>query len=163
MDPMTFEAMRAAFVNCSRSQLKALPPPPGLADLDWPNLDYLGWRDPKAPRRAYLVAPHGADVVGLALRAPQGSGRRKGSAMCALCASVRTTSEVDLFVAPRAGSAGRAHNTVGTYICTDLACSLYVRGLRELDLPQGERLPVPARVARLTERLAAFVARAVQN
>ena len=160
---MTFEAMRAAFVNCSRSQLKALPPPPGLADLDWANLDYVGWRDPRAPRRAYLVAPHDGDVVGLALRAPQSGGRRKGSAMCALCASVRTTAEVDLFVAPRAGGAGKAGNTVGTYICSDLACSLYVRGLRKLDLPQGERLPVPARVARLNERLAAFVARAAED
>ena len=58
-------------------------------------------------------------------------------------------------------AAGRSGNTVGTYVCADLACSAYVRGLRKLELPQGERLPPEQRVARLQERLQAFVDRAV--
>jgi hypothetical protein len=32
-----------------------------------------------------------------------------------------------MFSAPRAGEAGRNGNTVGTYICDDLACSLIIR------------------------------------
>lgn len=163
MQPLTFEELKASFVNISRSRLKAMPPPPGLADLPWEQLDYVGWRDPRALARAFLVAPHRADVVGLALRAPQAGGRRKASSMCALCSSVRTSAEVDLFVAPRAGAAGRTGNTVGTYVCADLACSAYARGLRKLDLPQGERLPVPQRVERLQRRLEAFVERAVSG
>ncbi len=161
VEPLTLDALKATFVNVTRSQLRAMPPPPGLAEPAWHQLDYVGWRDPRAPGRAYLVAPHRGDVVGLALRAPHGGGRRKASAICSICWSVRTSAEVDLFVAPLAGAAGRSGNTVGTYICSDLACSAYARGLRRLELPQGERLPVPQRVERLQRRLEAFVDRAV--
>ena len=31
-------------------------------------------------------------------------------------------------VAQRTGKAGQQGNTVGTYVCSDLACSLYMRG-----------------------------------
>jgi hypothetical protein len=33
-------------------------------------------------------------------------------------------------VARKAGPAGREGNSVGIHLCTDLACSLYLRGLR---------------------------------
>jgi len=46
--------------------------------------------------------------------------------------------DIALFVAAHAGTAGRQGNTVGTYICADLACSLYIRGIKDLELPQGE-------------------------
>ncbi|GAB3594492.1 FBP domain-containing protein [Angustibacter peucedani] len=161
MDPLTPDELKASFVNTSKSQRKALPLPADLASTPWHQLDYLGWRDPRSPGRAYLVAPHRGDVVGLALRAPGSAGGRKRSSICALCWAVRTSSEVDLLVAPRAGAAGRAGNTVGTYVCADLACSANVRGLRKLELPQGETLPVPQRVERLQQRLEAFVDRAV--
>jgi len=161
MDPLTADELRAAIVNGSRSQTKAMPPPPDLAVLPWDQLDYLGWRDPRAAARGYLVAPHDHGTVGLLLRAPTTRGRRRGSAMCSLCRSLRTASEIDLFVAPRAGTRGRSGDTVGTYICADLACSYYVRGLRPLDLPQGERLPLERRVELLGERLAGFVQRVI--
>jgi hypothetical protein len=64
-----------------------------------------------------------------------------------------------LFAARRAGSAGRAGNTVGTYICADLACSLYVRGLRDPEVPQGETVGTEIRVDRLGQRLDSFVGR----
>ena len=35
--------------------------------------------------------------------------------------------DVGLFVAPRTGAAGRNGDTVGTYICSDLACSTLIR------------------------------------
>jgi hypothetical protein len=55
--------------------------------------------------------------------------------------------------------AGRDGNTVGTYICADLACSLYVRGLRELEVPQGETVSPEVRAERLNSRLEGFVNR----
>jgi hypothetical protein len=67
--------------------------------------------------------------------------------------------DVALFVARRAGSAGKAGNTVGTYMCADLACSLYLRGLRELEVPQGETVATEIRVQRLSDRLETFVKR----
>ena len=66
---------------------------------------------------------------------------------------------VALFVARRAGAAGRAGNTVGTYICADLACSLYLRGLREPEVPQGDTAATEVRVERLGDRLETFVKR----
>jgi len=45
------------------------------------------------------------------------------------------------------------------YMCADLACSLYIRGLRELDLPQGETATPDVRAERLTNRLETFVRR----
>jgi hypothetical protein len=42
---------------------------------------------------------------------------------------------VSLFAARRIGNAGKLGNTVGTYICADLACSLYVRGKRKPSTP----------------------------
>ena len=162
MDALTADELRAAVVNGSRSQIKAMPPPPELGALPWEQLDFLGWRDPRAATRGYLVAPHEDGAVGLLLRAPSSRGGRRGSAMCALCRSVRTSADIDLFVAPKAGGRGRAGDSVGTYICSDLACSYYVRGLRPLDLPQGERLPVERRVELLRERVGAFVQRALE-
>jgi hypothetical protein len=160
--PLDPAAIRASFVNSSRSRLAAMTLP-DLAALPWDDLDFLGWRDGKAPDRAYLVVPQGDDVVGLAMRA--GTARRgrrpgRGSAVCNLCHSGQPADGVSLFVAPRRGAAGRDGNTVGTYICDDLACSLYLRGLRELTLPQAqESLTLDDRVARLRTRLDAFVAK----
>jgi hypothetical protein len=45
------------------------------------------------------------------------------------------------------------------YICADLACSLYIRGLKDLDLPQGETAGPDVRAKRLATRLESFVQR----
>nr|WP_196791776.1 FBP domain-containing protein [Motilibacter deserti] len=155
--------MRASFVNCSRSEAKRMTLPAGLDALDWEPLDFLGWRDPRSPQRAYLVTPHRDGLVGLALRATGRSGLRPGSGLCNLCHSAHPAGDVSLLVAKRAGAAGRNDNTVGTYICSDLACSLYVRGLRPLTLTQPEPVGSPGRVERLRDRLAQFVDRALQD
>ncbi len=78
--------------------------------------------------------------------------------MCLLCESTQSGAEVSLFTARRAGEAGRNGNTVGQYVCADLACSRRVRSdippwLRDRD--PGE--VVPARVAELRRRLDTFV------
>jgi hypothetical protein len=163
VQPLTAEQIRASFVNTTRSRLKAMTMYPGLGDVDWQRRDYLGWTDSKAPARAYLVAPHADGIIGLELRRSQPPKvARAGSSMCDLCRSGHRRDDVALFVARKAGAAGRADNTVGAYICADLACSLYVRNLKDLDLPQGDAMvPVGNRVNRLRGRLAAFVDRAL--
>ncbi|WP_277497732.1 MULTISPECIES: FBP domain-containing protein [unclassified Nocardioides] len=125
VDPLTEPQIRSSFVNCSKGEAARLGVPRDLADRPWDDLDYLGWRDPQAPARAYLVTVHDGVRRGIQLRAPGGTGARQ-QGMCSLCAAVRS-GEVALLVAPRAGRAGRAGHTVGTYVCGDLACSLLVR------------------------------------
>jgi hypothetical protein len=161
MVPLSEDEIRRSFVNCSRGIAKAATLPAGFGGLDWDPLDFLGWHDPKVPSRSYLVLPHAQRVVGLLLRAADSSVRRRGSALCNLCHAARETNDVLLFAAPRAGAAGRQGNTVGTYICADLACSLHARGLVKLPGPQPEALPPEERAHRLRERLGRFVDRAL--
>jgi len=59
--------------------------------------------------------------------------------MCSLCLTTHTGG-VSLLVAPRTGKAGQQGNTVGAYMCSDLACSLYVRGLKHV-VGLGGRIP----------------------
>lgn len=126
MNPLTEKQIRASFVNCSRREAAQLTLPLDLADLPWDRLDYLGWVDRKAPLRAYVVLTVDDTLVGLTLRAPEGTARRR-SAVCAWCEDVYSTDDVSLYVARRAGAGGRAGNTIGTLICTGFGCSRNVR------------------------------------
>ena len=161
MEPLTEPGLRASFVNCSKGEAQRIRPPAEPAGIAWPELDFLGWRDPRIPQRAYLVAPWDGRPVGLVLRSP--ASRAKGlikSSMCSICLTVHTASGVSVFVAPKAGRPGRDGNTVGSYICTDLQCSLYVRGRLKSEAAAGmdETLGVEARAERLRGKLGQFVA-----
>jgi hypothetical protein len=153
--------IRASFVNCTKGEAKRLNLPRDLAERPWGDLDYLGWRDPQAPARGYLVAEHDGRLCGIVLRAPQvGAARR--SSMCSLCLTVRSGG-VSLMVAPRAGRAAQAGHTVGTYMCADLTCSLVVRGkVRTAGPVVYETLTTEDKVARLTTNLDEFLARVLR-
>jgi hypothetical protein len=155
MRALTASEIRTSFVNSSRSKVQSMTLP-GLDGVTWDDLDFLGWRDAKSPQRAYLVAQHGPDLVGVELRAPSRPPSGAGHALCNVCHSTQPGDAVFLYVAPRAGAAGKAGNTVGTYLCADLQCSRYARGLIKLELPQGHT-PREERVAGLRERLDRFV------
>jgi hypothetical protein len=86
------------------------------------------------------------------------------SSMCRVCYTSHSADGVTLFVAPLAGASGRQGNSVGEYLCTDLACSLYLRGKRQ---PRGrlvrqeETLSLDERVDRAMTNLHGFVKRVV--
>jgi hypothetical protein len=129
MRPVTEHEIRASFVNCSKGEAKRLGLPKDFAGLPWDDLDFLGWRDPGAPERAYLVAERDGRLVGVALRRASGASRGFTSrSMCSLCLTTRAGGAVALMTARRTGEAGRQGNSVGQYLCDDLDCSLYVRG-----------------------------------
>jgi hypothetical protein len=163
VNPLGTAAMRKSFVNCSRGEAARINLPADLAALPWPDLDFAGWRDPKAPQRAYLVAPRPDGTnLGLVLRTQAGRNRRSlvRNSMCSICLTVHTASGVSLFAAPRPGAAGRDGNTVGSYCCSDLKCSLYARGILrpETTIMAEETLTVSERVIRLQNRLEQFLA-----
>lgn len=165
MEPLTEKQIRGSFVNCSKGEAARLKLPPDFGELPWEDLDFLGWGDPGAPLRAYLVLPPdtpGGRPVGITLRVPE---RARTSAvkssLCRICLTGHASSGVSLFTAPRAGAAGRDGNTVGLYICADLACPLYVRGRRQPALRtryHEESLTVDERLDRMRANLLAFVA-----
>ncbi|WP_175410534.1 FBP domain-containing protein [Streptomyces sp. TRM64462] len=164
MEPLSDKQIRASFINCSKGDAARLKLPADFAETPWDDLDFLGWRDPGAPLRAYVVLPPDEDhgPVGIALRVPE-RGRTSAvkSSLCRICLTGHASSGVSLLVAPRAGASGRDGNTVGVYVCADLACPLYVRGKREPSLRTAryeESLTVEERVDRMRANLLAFVA-----
>jgi FBP C-terminal treble-clef zinc-finger len=60
--------------------------------------------------------------------------------MCSICMTTHVGG-VSLMVAARSGNAGQQGNSVGTYICSDLGCSLYTRGMKVT--ASSTRLPEP--------------------
>jgi hypothetical protein len=159
--PLTEPEIRAAFVNCTKGEAKRMNVPRDLAGLPWDDLDFLGWRDPQSPERAYLVAALDGGLTGIALRCPGPNPLQKRSNICSFCLTSHTGG-VTLMVAPRTGKAGQRGNSVGTYLCTDLACSLYLRGLKPIVGLGGrfrERLTLEEKVDRTMANLAAFAAK----
>lgn len=126
MNPLTPAQIRASFVNTVQGEAERVPLP-GLHEVIWSEREYLGWRDPQAHQRGFIVHWRGEIAVGIVLRASEFSLQPGISAMCSLCRITQPSGQVTLFSAPRAGQAGRDGNTVGTYICDDLACSHLIR------------------------------------
>ncbi|MEU3184307.1 FBP domain-containing protein [Streptomyces sp. NPDC006923] len=160
MRHLTETDIRASFINCSKGEAQRLRIPHDLEERPWDDLDFLGWRDPGAPERAYLVAEHGDGLLGLALRAVTAASRGFTSrSMCSLCLTTHTGGGVVLMTARRTGEAGRQGNTIGQYLCTDLACSLYVRGKRRTAAGRGfeETLSTDEKTARTRSNLTAFI------
>jgi hypothetical protein len=160
VSPLTEQQIRASFVNCSKGEAKRLNVPRDLRDQPWEDLEFLGWRDPQSRVRGYVVAEVDGSPYGIVLRATDGSAGVPRKNLCALCLTPHGSGGVVLMVAPRSGKAGQNGDSVGTYICADLQCSLYVRGKRVSD--QGrlpESLTVEQQAERLTGNLAAFLRR----
>jgi len=156
----TRHEITAAMVNSSRSRIKAMTFPEGFDDTPWDDLDFYGWIDPRAPQRAYLVTAYRDRLVGVEFRVAHADPTRSRGVMCTLCRSSRRNADATLFTAGKAGAAGKAGNSVGTYLCADFACSLYVRNLKTLPDPQPERsLPTEVRIENLRGRLDGFLAR----
>jgi hypothetical protein len=68
---------------------------------------------------------------------------------------------VSLLTAHKAGESGRRGNSVGTYMCTDLACSLYARGKKRpaLGSRYREDLSPEEKIQRVRDNMTAFIGR----
>ncbi|MDX6741033.1 FBP domain-containing protein [Actinocorallia sp. A-T 12471] len=162
MRPLTDPEIRAAFVNCSKGEAKRMDVPRDLAELPWDDLDFLGWRDPGAPDRGYIVTEQDDGLVGVALRAAPSTARGYTTrGMCSVCLTVHSSGGVSLMTAKRTGEAGRLGNTVGLYLCADLACPLYLRGKRKTRAAKGldETLTLEEKIVRAETNLTAFLAK----
>ncbi|MER0427766.1 FBP domain-containing protein [Streptomyces microflavus] len=163
MNPLTEQEIRTAFVNCTKGEAKRLNIPRDLAERPWGDMDFLGWRDPQAPDRAYIVAVLGGRPVGVQLRSSDAGSWQTRRSMCSMCVTVHTGG-VSLLVAPRSGKAGQQGNSVGAYMCSDLACSLYVRGKKDAGVGARlhESLTLEEKIQRTVANLAAFIAKVTE-
>jgi hypothetical protein len=155
--PLSPTEIRESFVNASQGEAERVPLP-GLHEVIWDDREYLGWRNPQAHQRGYLVHWATDRPLGIVLRASESALQPGISAMCSLCRITQPSDQVTLFSAPRAGQSGQDGNTVGTYICADLACSHLIR-----ILPPASPLLDPSqlladRVNGLLSRVQAFTA-----
>ncbi|UVS82526.1 FBP domain-containing protein [Actinokineospora sp. UTMC 2448] len=161
MGPLTEREIRASFVNCTKGEAKRLSLPADLAARPWDDLDFLGWRDPASPQRAYLVAESDDGPTGVALRLASSEAGQPRRNMCSLCLTTHPGDGVSLMTARKSGREGQLGNSVGIYICADLACSLYLRGKK--DAGPGARLreslTLAEKVERTTANLTAFLNR----
>lgn len=165
MENLTDHQVRASFVNATKGEVARMNLPPDLGARPWTDRDVLAWVDPQSPLSGHLVASTPErGLVGVRLTRA-GAGQTRRARMCSLCTTTHGGQGVALMVAPRAGSAGRAGNTVGLEMCSDLACSAYARGTLK---PSGlnaahETLSVEERVARLHRNVLAFLERVLAS
>ncbi|MDR6142740.1 hypothetical protein QE375_002294 [Microbacterium foliorum] len=157
MRPLDERTLRASFINASRKEVSDLTLPAGFPDLDFDRLDYLGWVDPKLPRRSYVVAWVDDVATGVILqRAEQ---RVIARAQCSWCEDVTLRNDVQLYAARKAGPAGRKGDTIGTLVCTEFGCSKNVRVLPPLAYDGYDReLARELRILKLQEHVSAFIA-----
>lgn len=161
MRMLTESEIRSSFVNCTQGEAKRLPVPHDVDHVPWEHLDFLGWRDGGAADRSYLVLPVDDGLVGITMRA---ASRKQGflrRSMCSLCYTVHGGAGVSLMTARKAGAEGRNGASAGIYICSDLACPLYVRGKKKpaLDGRMDETLPMDEQVERMMKHLKTFLVR----
>jgi len=158
MKSVTADDIRTSFINASKGEAERVAIPRDLAERPWGDLDFLGWRDPGAPQRTYIVTERDGVLVGVALRSAPGTPSRVG--MCSLCLTTHPGDGVSLMTAHKTGDAGRKGDSVGTAICTDLACSLYVRHRKRTMLGGrlNETISVDEQIRRLRRNLLSFIA-----
>ncbi|GLW75476.1 hypothetical protein Kpho02_77730 [Kitasatospora phosalacinea] len=164
MKALTEPVIRASFVNCTKGEASRLTLPRDLSELPWEDLDFLGWRDPGAPQRSYIVAEHGGELVGVALRLAQRTGPAGHGSMCSICLTTHLASGVSLMTARKArrGGGDEEYASAGEYFCSDLACSRYVRGMKRAaasGIRMKESLTTEEKVARVQANLSTFLSK----
>ncbi|MGK4218388.1 FBP domain-containing protein [Kocuria marina] len=127
--------IRKSFINCSKGAAQRINIPHEVAQAAWDQLIFLSWIDPKSPRTGYVVAETENGLRGLVLEKNPHKGKG-GARMCQICLTLHPGSGVSMVSIQRTKSAKDHYNTVGTYLCSDLACSDYTLGKKK---PEGIR------------------------
>ena len=130
-------------INMTEAELDAMTLP-GLHETLWDDREFLGWRDASHPTKGYLVFWVGDSTRGFMVRSAESQMSAGKSAICVLCHTAQPAPQVSLFVAPKEGEEGKRGNTVGTYLCADLACSTLIR----ITPPESDAHPDPDRIVR---------------
>jgi hypothetical protein len=168
MEPISEAEIRQSFINCSKGEASRVKLPVDFAGTPWADLDFFGWIDPSAPQRAAVAVPGPGGLRTMLLRRADRAGASGGasrSGMCQVCLTSHASGGVSLFTAPRAGAAGRKGNSLGEYLCSDLACSLYLRGKRQPRLrlvKYEETLSLDEKIECAVAKLDGFVQRVAE-
>lgn len=143
MRPINTLDIRSSMINMSETDLQVMTLP-GLHETLWDEREFLGWRDAHHNTKGYLIFWVGDSPRGFMVRSAESQMPAGKSAICVLCHTSQPAPQVSLFVAPKAGEEGKRGNTVGTYLCADLACSTLIR----ITPPESEAHPDPDKIVR---------------
>ena len=143
MRPITALDIRPSMINMTEADLAAMTLP-GLHETLWEDREFLGWRDANHNTKGYLMFWVGDSPRGFMVRSAESQMPPGKAAICVLCHTAQPAPQVSLFVAPKAGEEGMRGNTVGTYLCADLACSTLIR----ITPPESEAHPDPDKIVR---------------
>lgn len=127
MDPVSQQQIIDAFRGATRSEVKRVTFAQDFDDIDFAKLEFLGWRDRKIPRRAYVAVPTDDGLVTILLT--QAEAKPKAKAMCTWCRDVNISSQAVLYTVRRGGPAGRKGDTIGVLVCEDFSCAANARKL----------------------------------
>jgi hypothetical protein len=156
MRPLSTDDVHDALANATDDERRVLSLPLDFALADWDHHDFYAWADPRARGRGYLFAEVDGELVGVVVRAAEGSSRAR-AAMCDLCHTMQPSDQVTLFSARRAGDQG---GSVGLYMCADLSCHENVRLAAPL-APSEMRASVDRRIDGTRRRVESFVSNVV--
>jgi hypothetical protein len=160
MRALTEDEIRESLHNAAPEEKRVVAMPVDFLLTDWDHLDFFAWRDPRNRGRGYVVTERGGEPAGVVLRAAEGMSKAR-SAMCNLCHTMQPGDQVALFTARKAGRAGEAGDSVGTYMCADLSCHENVRLAMPL-APSEVRGSVDLKIDGTRRRTEAFVERVLE-
>lgn len=124
---------------------------PALEMVQWDMYDYFGWYDLQT-RTGYMVAPYRGDVKGLVLEPTRSS--QMNIIMCDLCGITHNPRQACLYSTITQDPRKR----IGKFICTDLCCSEYIRGMRNpTRLQPSSSVDPTTRVLNLQENLERYL------
>jgi len=151
MRKLSKEEILSSFSKKQRRKVKI----PDLKNIQWEDIDFLGWIHPSG-HLGYIVYNFKSSLVGLVLSRTKPSNPSKRAIMCHLCKTVHSTSfGVLLFTVQ---SYCNPKNESGNYICADLQCSLYVRGIKFASANQmPETISKDDKIIRLIEGVEEFI------
>ncbi len=147
MKPLTREEILLSFSKKERKEIKF----PDLESIDWDNLDFLGWIHPSG-HLGYVVYELPTRLRGIILERNSGIAST-GIRMCSWCLTLHFSSGVKLFTYKIPNS----NITIGDYICADLQCSLYLRGIKKTGIsPMQETLSIEEKIERCRRNIEKF-------
>lgn len=158
MHELSETTIRKSFVNCSKGEAKRLNLPT-LREVKWEDQIFLSWLDHKSPLKGCLVVEHEGEVQAVLLQ--KAKAQSKAAQMCQFCMTLHPGSGISMYTAARPGESGRRGNTIGTYLCANLACTDYVLGKKKsVGIRQMEEtLTLEEKIERTKSNALGFIAR----
>ncbi|NHU84834.1 FBP domain-containing protein [Kocuria sp. JC486] len=155
--------IRKSFINCSKGEAQRINLPKDVLD-GWESRIFLAWIDPKAPQNGYMVAETEDGLRGIVLQKKAGKGSGNAQ-MCQLCMTLHPGSGISLVSIQRPRTKRDHYNSLGTYVCADLACSDYTQGRKKPDgiRQMDETLTPEQRAARTLDNVQGLIGRVQQN